>query len=205
MNDIEQGSEEWLNLRLGKLTASRLADVLATTKSGTSASRKNYMAQLVAERLTGEPAEFFTNASMQHGTETEPIARAAYEILTDTMVEQISFMDHPTIAMSGMSPDGLVGTDGLVEIKCPNTATHIDYLLGKVPPSKYLPQMAWQLSCSGRKWCDFVSYDSRLPANLQLFVVRYVPHDGYIETIEAEAVKFLGEVSALVDALMEIK
>ena len=182
-----------------------MADVLATTKTGPSASRKNYLAQLVAERLTGTPAESFTNGAMQWGTDTEPFARAAYELKSDLMVDQVGFIDHPTIAMSGMSPDGLVGDDGLVEIKCPNTATHIDYLIGKKPPSKYVPQMAWQLACSGRKWCDFVSFDPRMPENLQLFIVRYVPDPGYIATLEQESVTFLAEVDALVNLLKSIK
>jgi len=200
-----QLSEEWFAARIGKLTASRMADVLATTKTGPSASRKNYLAQLVAERLTGTPAESFTNGAMQWGTDTEPFARAAYELKSDLMVDQVGFIDHPTIAMSGMSPDGLVGDDGLVEIKCPNTATHIDYLIGKKPPSKYVPQMAWQLACSGRKWCDFVSFDPRMPENLQLFIVRYVPDPGYIATLEQESVTFLAEVEALVNLLKSIK
>lgn len=203
--DIVQGSPGWFAARVGKLTASRMADVLATTKTGPSASRKNYMAQLVAERLTGIPAESFSNGAMQWGIDTEPFARAAYEIKMDCMVDQIGFVDHPTIAMAGMSPDGLVGDDGLIEIKCPNTATHIDYLLGKVPPSKYIPQMAWQMACSGRTWCDFASFDPRMPENLQLFVARYVPEPGYIAAIEAEAVLFLAEVAEVVEKLRGLK
>lgn len=203
--ELIQGTDEWKAARLGKLTASRMADVLATTKTGPSASRKNYIAQLVAERLTGVPAESFSNGAMAWGVENEPFARAAYEIKTDCMVEQIGFVDHPTIAMAGMSPDGLVGEDGLIEIKAPNTATHIDYLLGRVPPPKYIPQMAWQIACSGRKWCDFVSFDPRMPDNLQLFVIRYVPEPGYIAAIEAEAVVFLGEVADMVEKLRALK
>ena len=150
-----QGSDQWLHDRLGKLTASRLADVLATTKNGPAASRKNYKSQLIAERLTGFPSESFTNTTMAWGTEHEPMARAEYEILRDVMVDQVGFIDHPSIEWSGASPDGMVGNDGLIEIKCPNTATHIDYLLDKNPPNKYVPQMAWQIICTGRKWVDF--------------------------------------------------
>ena len=198
---IEQGTPEWMAMRLGKLTASRMADVLATTKSGPSASRKNYMAQLVAERLTGEVAEFFTNAAMAWGTDNEPLARAEYEILRDSTVEQIDFVDHPTIAMCGASPDGLVSDSGLVEIKCPNTATHIDYLLGQKPPAKYIPQMALQLACTGREWCDFVSYDPRMPEPHRLFIVRYTPDSEYMEKINSEAVSFLAEVESIIQRL----
>lgn len=198
---IDQGSPEWKALRLGKLTASRMADVLATTKTGMSASRKNYLAQLVAERLTGELGECFTSGAMAWGTDHEPLARAEYEILHDTFVEQVPFVDHPQIAMCGASPDGLAGEDGLVEIKCPNTSTHIDYLLSKKPPAKYIPQMALQLACTGRKWCDFVSYDPRMPEKHRLFVVRYTPDADYLQKIEDEAMLFLNEVEATIKQL----
>lgn len=198
---VEQGSAEWLAMRLGKLTASRMADVLAVTKSGPSASRKNYMAQLVAERMTGQPAESFSNAAMAWGTEHEPLARAEYEMLRDVMVDQVDFVDHPTIEWCGASPDGLVGALGLVEIKCPNTATHIDYLLAGVPPAKYQPQMALQLLCTGREWCDFVSYDPRMPEKHRLFVARYTPELAYLEKVAAEAVRFLDEVSETINQL----
>ena len=141
MDEIVQGTPEWHAIRLGKVTASRVADVMAKTKTGYGASRANYMAELIAERLTGAPAERYTNAAMQWGTDKEPEARALYEFLTDAAVAQIGFVAHPTISMSGASPDGLVGYDGLVEIKCPNTATHIDTLLGVSGPSKYMLQM----------------------------------------------------------------
>lgn len=201
---VEQGTPEWLALRLGKLTASRMADVLATTKSGPSASRKNYLAQLVAERMTGMPAESFTNAAMAWGTEHEPLARAEYEMLYDVMVDQVDFVDHPNIAMCGASPDGLIGESGLIEIKCPATATHIDYLLAGEPPKKYQPQMALQLLCTGREWCDFVSYDARMPESHRLFVVRYSPTAEYLKTVEREAVAFLAEVADTIDRLESI-
>lgn len=198
---VEQGSPQWLAMRLGKLTASRMADVLATTRSGPSASRKNYLAQLVAERMTGQPSESFTNAAMAWGTEHEPLARAEYEMLKDVMVDQVDFVDHPTIEWCGASPDGLVGNEGLVEIKCPNTATHIDYLLAGIPPAKYQPQMALQLLCTGRVWCDFVSYDPRMPEKHRLFVVRYMPEAEYLEKVSAEAVRFLDEVQETINQL----
>jgi putative phage-type endonuclease len=202
---MEQGSDAWKLIRLGKLTASRISDVIAKTKSGYSASRENYAAQLVAERLTGCVQESFTNDAMRWGTENEPLARSAYECLRGEMVEQVGFVDHTSIPMSGASPDGLIGEEGLIEIKCPNTATHISYLLGQEVPEKYKPQMAWQMICTGRKWCDFVSFDPRLPGDLQLFVVRYIPDTEYLEMIESEVVKFLDYVSSTVSSLNALR
>lgn len=201
---IEQRTDEWFAQRLGKVTASRVSDVIAKTKTGYSSSRMNYAAQLVCERLTGLPQESFSNAAMQWGTEQEPFARAAYEIKSGSFVDECGFIDHPSIHMAGASPDGLIDSDGLVEIKCPNTATHIDYLLGKKPPEKYMPQMAFQLLCAKRVWCDFVSFDPRMPKELQLFVVRFVPEKDYMEMIETEVSTFLQEVSAKVEALQKL-
>ena len=191
---IEQGSPEWFAVRLGKVTASRVADVAAKTKSGWGASRANYMAQLIAERLTGEVAESYTNAAMQWGTEKEPDARAAYEFRTDRTVDLVGFVDHPKIKMTGASPDGLVSIDGLVEIKCPNTATHIDTLLGQGAPGKYVTQIQWQLACTGRKWCDFVSYDPRMPENMRLFISRIGRDDQAIGELEKIVTDFLSEL-----------
>lgn len=196
-----QGSEEWLLARCGKVTASRVADVIAKTKSGYAASRANYMAELITERLTGRPAEQYTNAAMQWGTDTEPHARKAYEFLTDVSVEQIGMVDHPAIAMTAASPDGLVGPDGLVEIKCPNTATHIETLLGEAVPERYVTQMNWQMACTGRKWCDFVSFDPRLPEQLRIFVVRIARDDKRIEEIEQEVRKFLVEIDRKLETI----
>ena len=202
---MDQGTEEWFTIRIGKVTASRVADVIAKTKTGYSASRENYMAQLACERLTGQKGESFTNAAMQHGTETEPLARAAYEALHDVLVDEVGFVPHPTIEMAGASPDGMVGEDGLIEIKCPNTATHIETLLSQTVPGKYNTQMQFQMACTGRSWCDFVSFDNRLPAELQLFVKR-VPRDNmYIRLMEDEIVKFLNELDIKIAQLMEIK
>ncbi len=169
---MEQRTEEWFAARLGKVTASRVADVIAKTKSGYSTSRDNYMAQLVCERLTGQQGESFTNSAMQWGTETEPLARSAYEASTDIMVEELGFVLHPKIEMAGASPDGLVGLFGMLEIKCPNTATHIEALLTETVPTKYITQMQWQMACAQRQWCDYVSFDPRIRADLQLFVKR---------------------------------
>ncbi len=198
---MEQGSPEWIAARLGKVGASRVADLMAKTKSGWGASRANYMAQLIAERLTGQLTETYTNAAMQWGTDTEADARSAYQFETATLVEQVGFVLHPRIAMSGASPDGLIGADGLVEIKCPNTATHIDTLLGQNVPGKYVIQMQWQMACTGRAWCDFASFDPRLPESMQLLVQRVPRDDKHIKELEDGVVEFLAEVDQKVAAL----
>lgn len=199
--EIIQGSPEWHAIRLGKVTASRIADVCARTKTGWGASRKNYMAELVAERLTGVKVEGFTNAAMQWGTETEPEARAAYQFEVGARVAQVGFVPHFSIADTGASPDGLVGEAGLVEIKCPNTATHIETLLGAPVPEKYVLQMQWQMACTGRQWCDFCSYDPRLPESMRLFVDRVKRDDDLIQSIEKDVVSFLTELRETVHRL----
>ena len=191
---IEQGSKEWHLSRLGKVTASRIADVLSKGKSGESASRKNYRTELVVQRLTGVPGESFTNAAMEWGTATEPFARIAYESEMGIFVDEVAFIDHPSIGNFGCSPDGCIADDGLLEIKCPNSSTHIEYLTDDKPPSKYVPQMQCQMAVTGRQWCDFVSFDPRLPADLQLFVVRLNRDEEYIKVMEVEVEKFLSEV-----------
>lgn len=196
-----QRSDEWFQARCGRVTASRIADVMARTKTGWGAGRKNYMAQLVAERLTGTVAESYTNAAMQHGTETEPQARAAYEFERDVEVVEVGSIEHPDITMASASPDGLVGDYGLIEIKCPNTATHIDTMLSGAIPKKYKLQMAWQAICTGRKWCDFVSFDPRMPAELQLFIKRYEPTEAEKEEITKAVVEFLAELDDMVNQL----
>jgi putative phage-type endonuclease len=201
---IEQGSVEWHLQRLGKVTASRVADVLSKGKSGESASRKNYRTELVVQRLTGVPGESFTNAAMEWGTTTEPLARVAYEAEMGVFVNQVAFVEHPTIANFGCSPDGLIG-DGLIEIKCPNSSTHIEYLTDDKPPAKYIPQMQCQMAVTGAKWCDFVSFDPRLPNDLQLFVVRLERDVSYIMSMEAEVDKFLKEVEEMFTKLKERK
>lgn len=202
---IEQGSAEWFAQRLGKATASRIADVIAKTKSGYSTSRANYAAELVAERLTQTTAERFTNAAMQWGTEKEPDARAAYEFTYNVQVQIAEFVSHPKITMSGASPDGYIGDAGLLEIKCPITATHIETLLGGSVPARYLTQMYWQMACTGRAWCDFVSYDPRLPDHLQLFVKRVVRDDARIAELEKEVEGFLAEVDQTVADLAKLE
>jgi putative phage-type endonuclease len=195
MSEIIQGSPEWHAMRVGRVTASRVADIIRKTKSGYSTSRANYMAELVAEKLTGIPAASFTNAAMQWGTEQEPNARAAYEFKTACEVQLVAFVVHPIIRDSGASPDGLAGTDGLVEFKCPNTATHIETLLtGKIDPD-YITQMQWQMACTGRKWCDWVSFDPRMPESLKLFVQRVERNDERIAELETAVRDFLDELA----------
>jgi putative phage-type endonuclease len=202
--DAPQGSDEWHQNRLGRVTASRVADLMATTKSGYAASRENLMAQLIVEQLTGQKQESYSNAAMQWGTEQEPFARAAYEIATGTMVDECGFIPHPTIEGCGASPDGLVVDDGLVEIKCPNTAGMIETLLTQAVPGKYNTQMQMQMACTGRQWCDYVVYDPRMPLKAQLFIKR-VPRDPvFIQKMEAEIVKFLAELNGKVNQLKEL-
>lgn len=200
---IEQGSAAWYEQRRGKVTASRIADIIATTKSGPSASRKNYLAQLVAERLTGNVEESYTNGAMQWGKDKEPEARAAYAFLyaDGVSVGEAEFTEHPSIDMAGASPDGIVGWEGQLEIKCPNTATHIDTILTGKIDSKYITQIQWQLACTGRAWCDFVSYDPRMPEHLAIWVKRVPRDEAMIAELESAVRVFLAEVAATVAAL----
>lgn len=202
---MDQRSPEWFAARLGCVTASRVSDIVARTKTGASASRADYMAQLVAERLTGKQQEGFTNADMQWGTDAEPLGRAAYEAEYGLIVQEVGFIKHPTIQMAGASPDGLVSKDGLIEIKAPRTKAHIESLLSKTAPSKYIPQMQWQMACTGRKWCDFVSFDPRMPADMQMFVRRVQRDDALIESYEREVIAFLKEVDDTVAKLQAWK
>jgi putative phage-type endonuclease len=194
---MEQRSDEWLKIRCGQVGASRIADIMARTKSGPSASRKNYMAELLCARLTGKYPESYESEAMRWGTETEPLARSAYEAITGNMVEEVAWVPHPTIIGAGCSPDGLVGSAGLVEIKCPNTATHIETLTTGEIDMKYQYQMSWQIECTNREWCDFVSYDPRLPDNLAIKIIRFVPAPGFIDAIKEQVIAFLAELDAL--------
>jgi len=197
---MEQRTEEWFAARCGKVTASRVADIIAKTKTGASASRDNYLAQLVCERMTGKPAESYSNAAMQWGTDTEPFARAAYEARMDLLVTEVGFIDHPWITMSGASPDGLAN-EGMVEIKCANTATHIDTLLSQTVPAKYITQMMWQMACADRPWCDFVSFDPRLPEKHQLFIKRINYDPEMVNMLENSVIQFLGDVDLKIQQL----
>lgn len=201
---IEQGTPEWHAARCGRVTASRVADMLARTKTGWGASRHNYRAQLVAERLTGIVSDGYVSPAMQWGTDTEASARTVYEMLAGASVAPGGFVAHPTIEMAGCSPDGFVGDHGLVEIKCPNTATHIETLRGRSIPEKYVLQMQFQMACTERAWCDFVSYDPRMPDDMRLFVRRLDRDIDRIAELQAEVVMFLAEVDAAVSELTSL-
>jgi putative phage-type endonuclease len=201
--DCQQGTPEWLAARAGKVTASMISAVLMDPKT---AGYRDYQAQLVAEILTDKPqGSDFTNAAMQFGSETEPLARSAYEAHTGFSVDEVGMVIHPTIERSGASPDGLVGNSGLAEIKCPKVATHLAYLIAGVVPAGYKNQMSWQMACTGRDWCDFVSFRPDLPENLQLFVVRYQRDPAKIAELEAAVVNFLAGVDQMINKLKGIK
>ncbi len=198
---MEQRTPEWLLERCGRVTASAIYKVMAKTKTGYGADRANYHAQLVAERLTGTPAESFTNSAMQWGIDTEEQARAVYSLEAGQAVMETGFHPHPSILFCGASPDGLVGERGLVELKCPQTATHIATLTGSSIERKYLLQMMWQMECTGRDWCDFASFDPRMPDEMQLHVRRVERDETLLAEIREEVTKFLTEVAMTVQEL----
>lgn len=195
--DVQQGTPEWLAARAGSLGASQVSLALAKIKSGYGASRANVRAQLIAERLTGAPCETFQTAEMKYGQETEAEARAAYEFHFDCAVTLVGLVKHPKLPGTHASPDGLLGEDGLVEFKCPNTATHIETLLSGEFDGKYLTQVQWQMAVTGRKWGDLVSYDKRMPAHMRLVVKRIERDEVRIAELEREVTLFLAEVSTM--------
>lgn len=194
----EQRSEAWFEARLGRPTASRFGDIIAYTRSGYSASRKNYRAELVVQRLTQTIPETFTSSAMEWGVENEPVARLQYELETGNEVEDTSLWLHDEIE-AGASPDGLVGKDGCLEIKCPNTATHLETLRSGKVPRQYVAQVQGQMWITDRQWCDFVSFDPRLPENAQIFITRVYRDDTYIQQLEHEIIEFLKEVEEEVE------
>lgn len=202
---IDQRTEEWHLMRLGKVTGSRVADVLAKTKSGYSTSRKNYMMELLCQRLTGIREESFTSQAMQRGIDLEPIARSHYEAKHGVMVIESSFVFHPMIKAFGASPDGFVGENGLIEIKCPNTAQHVDFLTTKKPDGKYITQMQAQMACTNRAWCDFISFDDRLPEPHQIAEVRIFRDEKFIGEMEQEIESFLQELDEIESKLRGTK
>jgi putative phage-type endonuclease len=201
---MEQRTEEWYTARAGKVTASRVADVIARTKTGYGASRATYMAELVIERITGQPTEKFSSAAMQWGTEKEPEALSAYQVETGALVKPVGFVIHPDISASGASPDGLIDAEGLIEVKSPASATHLDTLLLQKIPARYQTQMLWQMACTGRAWCDFVSYDPRMPDHLKLFVQRFNRDDLLIKEIEDQVRVFIAEIDQKVEDLNKL-
>ena len=208
---IEQRTEEWFQQRLGKVTASRISDVIAKTKTGVSTSRQNYLVQLVSERLTGKKGDSFVNQAMLDGIERESAARELYMRTRGVSVTEVGFFDHPVIKNSGASPDGAVNAEeegkyaGLIEIKCPIETTHTNTLMSKSVPSKYIPQIQWQMASVSPnvKWCDFISYNPNFPDTMQLFVARVDRDDTYIGELETEVLKFLDEVDQTILKLKE--
>lgn len=196
-----QGSAEWFAARAGKVTASRINDVMASVKKGEAAGRKNYRIQLVTERLTGMVEETYQSADMLWGIEKEPDAREAYQFVTDNIVEQVGFIDHPEIKMSGASPDGLILGGGILEIKCPKSSTHVEWMADDKVPDKHVNQMMWQMACTGSTWGDFVSYDPRMPVHKQLFIKRLDFDEILSKKITDEVIKFIGEVEQLFSKL----
>jgi hypothetical protein len=205
--DILQGSPEWKIIRAGKVTGSKILDVMAKGKGGSeSTTRRNYIAQLACEILTGEPmADAFYNGHMARGNEFEDSARQIYEFKHDVEVKQVAFIDHQIIPRFGVSPDGLIGDDGMIEIKSPIPAIHIGYIFGGVTPKEYIKQMQTQMSCADRQWNDFVSYCPALPSDLQLFVVREHRDNKMISEINAEVIRFLAEVDTMVEKLKNLR
>lgn len=202
--NIEQGSDEWKQARLGHVTASNIAEVMSKGKGTAEAvGRYKYKVRLVAERLTMTPGESYTNAAMQWGIEQEQFACIAYEAQKETFVDKIGFVLHPEIKWLGVSPDRIVGNEGLIEVKCPNTTTHLDYLFEGKVPSEYYKQIQCQLWVTGRQWCDFVSYDPRLPKRNQLLIVRTERDEKLIAEMKTETEKFLAEVETLIMKLGE--
>ena len=201
---MEQRTEAWHLARCGKVTGSRIADVVARTISGYAASRENLKATLIVERLTQKPSETFTNAAMEWGTQQEPIARAAYAARTGQLVDEVGFINHPTIEWAGASPDGVIG-NALVEFKCPNTATHLEYVLSKQIPQKYVYQMQFQMAVTGAESCDFVSFDPRLPERYQMLILPVKRDNTLILMLEDETRKFLMELETTLADLERIE
>jgi hypothetical protein len=202
LSNLEQGSKAWAAARCGIVTASRCGDVIAVTKKGDEkAERGDYRGELICEILTGNPYPHHITREMQWGVDQEPFARAAYEMQRNVLVETCGLIVHPHIPRFGASPDGLVGDDGMIQIKCPNTRTHLAWMLGGIIPVEHCPQLLGELSCTGRAWCDFVSFDPRLPLHLQLFVRRFERNEGLILQLETEVVHFNREIDGVLASL----
>jgi hypothetical protein len=200
---IEQGTPEWRALRCGKVTASRVADIMRKVKGGgASKSRESYLGELVAERLTGVQEDGFCSGDMQWGKDTEDEARAVYEFMRNVTIERVAFVDHAVIEHSGSSPDALIAADGGAEFKCPKIHTHIAYLITEIIDPDYIKQIQWNMACTGRQWWDFVSYQPKLPADMQMWTKRIARDDVMIAELEKETRVFLAEVAATVDALV---
>ena len=201
---MEQRTDEWFKARLGKVTASKISDVLAKIRSGEAAVRRNYKMQLATERLTGQKTDTYINQAMQDGIDREDTAREIFEIVRDIKVEQVGFIDHPTIKMSGCSPDGKLPDNGILEIKCPVETTHTTNLLERKLPTRYIPQVQWQMACTGAEYANFVSYNPNFEPKLQLIYLDVERDDEYIEMLEEEVSTFLTEVDDIINILREL-
>lgn len=201
---MEQRTDEWFKARLGKVTASKISDVLAKIRTGEAAVRRNYKMQLATERLTGQKTDSYINQAMQDGIDREDTAREIFEIVRDIKVEQVGFIDHPTIKMAGASPDGLLPDNGVLEIKCPVETTHTTNLLERKLPSRYVSQVQWQMACTGAEYANFVSYNPNFEPKLQLIYLDVERDDEYIEMLEEEVSTFLTEVDDIINILREL-
>ena len=201
---MEQRTDEWFKARLGKVTASKISDVLAKIRTGEAAVRRNYKMQLATERLTGQKTDSYINQAMQDGIDREDTAREIFEIVRDIKVEQVGFIDHPTIKMAGASPDGLLPDNGVLEIKCPVETTHTTNLLERKLPSRYVSQVQWQMACTGAEYANFVSYNPNFEPKLQLIYLDVERDNEYIEMLEEEVSTFLTEVDDIINILREL-
>ena len=200
--DCEQNSAKWIWVRTGRITASRICDLMATLKrGGEAASRRDYRSELIAERLTGKAENRYVSKEMRYGSEQEPFARTAYEIRTENIVDQVGFVFHPRLDFSGASPDGLIREDGGVELKCPKTTTHLAYMAAGIVPKEYEDQMLWNMACAEREWWDFVSFDPRLPEKLRLFIVRMPRDEARMGEIEREVMRLNHEIDTICEQL----
>mgnify|MGYP003626839002 FL=1 len=204
---MQQLSTEWFAAKLGKISASRCSDIVATNKGKTAASRENYLIELILQRMTGKRDEGFTNAAMEHGIKTEAEARGVYGLTNNCEITQVAFLDHPTIPMAGASPDGIINdTNGMLEIKCPTQKTHMQYLLNKKIPRSYITQMNFQLACSPEsEYVDFCSYDNRFPDHLQLLTIRHNRDSEAILELEKEVTLFSDELTERQQQLEKLK
>lgn len=199
---IEQGSDDWLSLRSGIISGSKISHMMA---KGSGKTRDKYKTQLAIERMTGIPVKMdYKSAAMIKGNEDEPLAREYYEFLNDTDARQVTFVYHPTLKNAGVSPDSLIGEDGLLEIKCPNMETHVEYLLTKKIPGNYFLQIQWELACTTRLWCDFFSYCKELPIHLRSLMIRVYRDEQKITELENAAKQFNEEIEQLIIKLREL-
>ncbi len=194
---------DWLSSRAGKLTGSRMGDAMSYRKDGKpSAERSKLLRELLAERLTGQSVRHFVNDAMQWGLDTEDEAKLAYEAATGEFIGKCGYYDHPRIDMFGATPDGLLSPDGVLEIKCPTTPTYVEWVMAGIVPEEHRPQMIVEILCTGRQWCEFVAFDPRMRKASPLFIRRYMPTAEEVAAVEAEAVKFLGELDAMFEAFV---